>query len=487
MTYLATLESLRQHPVPDWYHDAKLGIFVHWTPSSIPAFAPPTGKLPDVVKKHGWNYWFRHNPYAEWYANTLKITGSPTQEYHASRFGKDFPYTKFAEMFNTEVVNWQPSVWADWFAGLGARYVVMVTKHHDGFTLWQSRHPNPHLPTQQARRDLVGDLTDAVRARGMKMGLYYSGGLDWTFSSAPIRGAMDMLNSIPNTPDYATYADAQVRELIDRYQPSVLWGDIGYPKKSRIYDLLAHYYNTIPDSVVNDRWNPTQFPTFFNLPGIRQGMDWLTSRLIGGSSVAPSGHWDFRTPEYTSYPEAKPFKWEATRGIGYSFAYNQAETRADMLTGRDLIHSFVDIVSKNGNLLINVGPKADGTIPESQRKPLDELGAWLKINGEALFDTRPWTTAEYTAPNQITMRFTQKEDALYVIVLAQPREPLYLPLHAAPGMTLVTLLGQDAPLAWEQQGAVMTITLPKALPDAPAYSFKISPKPAFVATAAQTH
>jgi len=182
--YGATWDSIRTHTVPDWYSDAKLGIFIHWGLYSVPAWAPPSGELGKVDR----NKWFYQNPYAEWYLNSLRLKDSPTYKHHIETYGAKFDYYDFATIFNKDTQQWKPSEWAKLFHGTGARYVVLTSKHHDGFRLWPSQVPNPKRPSDSitAKRDLVGELTAAVRAEGLKMGLYYSGGLDWTFEPKPI-------------------------------------------------------------------------------------------------------------------------------------------------------------------------------------------------------------------------------------------------------------------------------------------------------------
>jgi alpha-L-fucosidase len=145
-----------------------------------------------------------HNPYAEWYLNSMRIPGSPTEAYHRKHYGSDYDYYDFAAVFNKQVARWNPETWAKLFREAGARYVVLTAKHHDGFTLWPSNNANPSLAAdrQHAARDLVGELTAAVNAQGMKMGLYYSGGYDWTFVLGPIRVAKDYETVKPQSEAY---------------------------------------------------------------------------------------------------------------------------------------------------------------------------------------------------------------------------------------------------------------------------------------------
>ncbi|MFX1457490.1 MAG: alpha-L-fucosidase, partial [Promethearchaeota archaeon] len=179
MKFEATQESIKKHEVPEWFHDAKFGIFIHWSLSSVPAFAITGIDLVDSMKK-GIEEHFKNNPYAEWYLNSLRISGSPTQIYHEKTYGTDFSYSDFVPIFNEEIKKWDPDEMAELFNKAGAKYVVLVTKHHDGFLLWPSDYSNPKKENYHASRDIVGELTAAVKKRGMKMGFYYSGALDWS-------------------------------------------------------------------------------------------------------------------------------------------------------------------------------------------------------------------------------------------------------------------------------------------------------------------
>ncbi len=483
MSYEPTLASLRSHPLPSWFDDAKLGIFIHWTPASVPGWAPVPGEMSQVVARQGWRYWLANNPYTEWYANSLRIPGSPVQQYHRQTFGSDFPYEAFIPEFRQAHAGWDASAWADTFAAAGARYVVLVTKHHDGFLLWPSRHPNPHRPDFQSSRDLVGELTAAVRARGLRMGLYYSGGLDWTFDDRPIQDLPDLIAAIPRSPAYAGYVDAHWRELIERYQPSVLWNDIGYPVGPALQKLLADYYNTVPDGVINDRFG--QFGLGREGSLRYRAILWtiktivpLLTRLSGGMGTPGGGaHADFRTPEYAAARKITRRKWEACRGIGYSFGFNRQETDVHMIAPEALVRLFVDIVSKNGNLLLNVGPRPDGSIPDIQLSRLRVLGDWLQVNGEAIYDTRPWRRAAGQTASGIPLRFTCKGDVLYAILFGgQGGERHVLKDVTAPAGSQVSLLGWDGDLVYVQEGADLAVTLPAQLIDAPAYVLRMGPR-----------
>ena len=159
------------------------------------------------------------SPYAEWYQNSLRIRAVPCKPIIAKTYGADFRYEQFAPLFNEQLPKWNPESWADLFAQAGARYVVLVTKHHDGFLMWNSRHTNPRNADWQAERDITGELNQAVTAKGMKMGLYYSSLLDWSFTKTPINSFADLLAGSDTSREYLTYVENHWRELIERYDP----------------------------------------------------------------------------------------------------------------------------------------------------------------------------------------------------------------------------------------------------------------------------
>jgi len=479
--YEPTLVSLKQHLLPTWFQNAKLGIMISWGLYSIPAWAVPCGTQPDVARKNGYSYLYRNNPYAEFYWNTLKINGSPTHQFHTRTYGDQFAYPDFADQFNSMAESWDPGVWANLFSRIGARYVVLVTKHHDGFLLWPSRNPNPFRRGFHTRRDVTGELTEAVRASGMRMGLYYSGGPDWWFEPRTIKNEIDFTLAIPQSPAYVAYVNQHWRELIERYQPSILWNDIGFPVGLDIKALYADYYNQIPDGVINDRaFQVDVHKLAASAPGrllIRILLRMAMKSLSSGKPL-DGLHADFRTPEYTTLNRMTQIKWEATRGLGYSFGYNRNETAEHMLSVEQLVHMLADIVSKNGNLLLCVGPAADGTLPELQLERLTGLGNWLSVNGEAIFDTHPWTTAETRTDGGTPVRFTVKGDSLYAILLGAPMQTeIRIPsLQLAPGTT-IQLLDPPTNLIITDSGGQAVIHLPDLPAISPAHSLKISPLP----------
>lgn len=465
MRYEPSFASLHQHPMPAWFEDIKLGVMVVWGLFSVPAWAPTTGNLPDVAAAQGWEAMFRNNPYAEWYMNTMRFEGSPTQRHHLSTYGPQFAYDDFLPLFNAAVERCNPDEWASLYEQAGIKYVVFLTKHHDGFLLWPSQHTSPYKPGRYSvRRDIAGELTAAVRRRNIRMGMYYSGGLDWSFKHVQIQSQASLFECVPQTPDYVEYADKHWYDLIERYQPSILWNDIAYPRGANLPKLFADYYNAIPDGVINDRFG--QMPP--------------TTDPVDDEVLAPPAgdYWDFRTPEYSTYSDIKPFKWECTRGLGYSFSYNQNEGDTYTIPTAELVRLLVDVVSKNGNLLLSFGPMADGTVPPEQRSRLLELGAWLRVNGEAIYGTRPWLRAEGQTVAGDAVRFTRKGDTLNAVIFGTPAEAQIAVkgLRAVPGTT-VRLLGAEGVLAWEQAGDDLRITLPGGLPASPAHTVTITPAP----------
>ena len=441
--YEPTLASLDSHPLPGWYAGAKLGIFIHWGLYSVPGWAPLSHPEHDFTNVD----YIKNNPYAEWYLNVMRIPGSPTQAYHDEHYGANFSYYDFAPIFNRESKKWNPDEWARTFHDAGARYVVLTTKHHEGFTLWPSttKNPNPSIPQNErhAERDIVGELTAAVRKNEMKMGLYYSGGYDWTFNSGPIETPQDYESVKPETKGYGDYAFAQIHELIDRYHPAVLWNDIDWPKTGRPMQVEADYYNTVPDGVVDDRF------------GIK--------------------HADFTSPEYQKLDKIAAKKWEECRGLGRSFGYNRAEGKAETIASADLIALLVDIVSKNGNLLLDVGPEDDGTIPPVQLERLKALGAWLKQNGEAIYDTVPWERAVGKTAEGDDLRFTRKGNDLYTTILGTPKTQTATidGVPPRPGMQ-VTMIGDAKPLNTKVTGGNLQVMLPEHLPGNYAYVLKLA-------------
>ena len=439
--YQPTLDSLNRHPLPDWYANAKLGIFVCWGPYSVPGWAPLSHPEHDFDSTS----FIVNNPYAEWYYNVMRIDGSPTQAYHREHYGASYDYYNFVPIFDRESARWRPEEWAKLFRASGAKYVVLTSKFHDGFSLWPSEAHNPTVPLdrQHATRDIVGELTKAVTKQGMRMGVYYSGGFDWTFLPGPIRKAADYETVKPQSEAYGNYVMKQAHELIERYHPSLLWNDIDWPKSGKALQVEADYYNAIPSGVVDDRF------------GIE--------------------HSDFTTAEYRQVDKINPKKWEENRGLGRSFGYNRAEGEAETIEPGKLIAMLVDVVSKNGNLLIDVGPEADGTIPRVQLERLKALGDWLHQNGEAIYDTEPWTRAVGRSIEGDDLRFTRKGHDLFVTILGDPKEQT-LTIQDLPNAKNVhiALLGNATVLNHESDGGNIRIFLPNRVQGKYGYVIKLT-------------
>jgi alpha-L-fucosidase len=292
----------------------------------------------------------------------------------------------------------------------------------------------------------------------------------------------DFMGSTPGG-DYLAYAEAQTRELIARYQPSILWNDISWPTPLEDeLKLFADYYNAIPESVVNDRWLPmTQERAALRDPERRKSLDaFLKERMKTQTSkgVIPQlpPHCDFRTPEYSAFDRITEKKWEATRGMSHSFGYNRRDTDADYETVESLVTSFIDAVSKNGNLLLNVGPRGeDARIPAEQIARLKGFGAWLKANGKGIYGTRPWLRFDGRTECGVDVRFTQKPGALFVHILGTPKAGEF------------TVISDDLPVvagaAYLPTGESVSVShttggirfqLPKPLAAAPAHGFRLA-------------
>ena len=469
MSGASDLQTLNARPLPDWFDQAKFGVFIHWGLFAIPAFAARLGSISDAFKTD-YDRAVAMTPYTEWYANAIKVPGTPSADFHKATYG-DQPYEAFKNPFVAGLKDWDPAAWAESFRDAGARYVVLVTKHHDGFCLWPSGVANTARADWFTRRDIVGELAAAVRAAGLRFGVYYSGGIDWTFNPEPLRTMADFMGSAPGGA-YPDYADAQVRELIERYEPSVLWNDISWPAdQDPLNRLFADYYNAVTDGVVNDRWRTAGPGGRRRCAPARRGGRWTSGSRRGsrrnpaapfdGIIPAPVPHSDFRTPEYARFPDIQAKKWEATRGMSHSFGFNRNDTEADYASAETLLGDFIDGVAKNGNLLLNVGPMANGEIPEAQLSRLKAFGAWLKANGAAIYETRPWTRAEGMTADSLPVRFTEGGGRLNLIVLGAPAgATLRIRDFAATGQA--QLLADGSPVALTQDGPDLVLTFAKA-------------------------
>jgi alpha-L-fucosidase len=455
--YQPTWESIDQRPVPAWYTNAKFGIFIHWGVYSVPAYAAVNVK--------------DENPYAEWYWNSLTNGmdsneptghGARTWDFHKRVYGPDFTYFEFAPQFRAEL--YDPDRWADVIARSGARYVALTSKHHEGFTLWRNVQANHswgrawNAVDIGPKRDVLLDLMEAGRRRGLHMGIYYS--------------LYEWYNPLwlTNKQKYVTdHLFPQFKDVVTHTKPAIIFSDGEWELTSAEWhsaELLAWLFNESPvadNVVIDDRW----------------GSD--TRHKHGG----------YFTTEYTSGMQQSSHPWEESRGMGYSYGYNRAETLADYHTSRQLILMLIDIVSRGGNLLLDIGPRADGAIPVVMEERLVQIGDWLRPNGEAIYGTtvlkRPaqWSAGrvpqleqkEFRAEYDITRMiddpppgyarveafFTQKDGQIYAILPRWPQAELVLHDFAASSTAKATLLGSGRDLSLEMRGRDVVIAIPDSL------------------------
>ena len=466
--------SLSQYQVPAWYRDAKFGIFIHWGVYSVPAFG------------------------SEWYPRQMYLTGSEENQHQVSLYGPltKFGYKDFVPMFKAQ--HFDPQAWAQLFKDSGARYVVPVFEHHDGFQMYDSNLSDWTAAKMGPHRDLMGDLEKAVRGQGLYFGASsHRIEHDWF---------MDPGRNVPsdvNDPQYAEfYGPAQIQlqdktsghgsdlaedwtyvspayandwlardaEIVQKYHPDIIFFDwwIGQPSvRAYLAKFAAYYYNESskrgPVGVITYKWVDMQKDS--GVLDIERGqldqlLDrvWQTDTSVSNKSWGYIEHDTFKTPDF-------------------------------------IVHQLADIVSKNGNLLLNIGPRSDGTIPEEVQQVLRGVGGWLKVNGDAIYGTRPWTsygegptkvaagsfqdtkTQAYTAED---FRFTTKGNNLYAIELAWPsgKEAVVRSLagDALKGKQIqgITLLGSDAPLTYHLQPDGLHIDLPSKPSEGYAYAFRIA-------------
>ena len=337
-----TWESLNQRGYPQWFSDAKLGIFIHWGLYSVPAYA----------SKEGYGEWF-YRGLMQKEPDRMRI-----MSYYADTTRPVFDqYKELTKYWHAEL--WNPDEWADLFQYAGAKYVVLVTKHHDGYCLWDSpQQPQWNSVASGPKRNIVEELTTAVRDEGMRMGFYYSLP-EWT---NPRHIWMeDPDSAIGSYVD--NYMVPQFKDLVTRYKPDLIFSDGDWnntAEQLRSQELISWYYNTVgKDAIVNNRWGH----------GTKHG---------------------FLTPEYSAGIANTEVPWAECRGFGRSFGLNRNEDLDNYLTDQELIQHFVELVAHGGGLTLNVGPNADGTIPLIQQERLKALGKWLEINGEAIYGTRPY-------------------------------------------------------------------------------------------------
>lgn len=447
--YLADWESLDSREIPNWFADAKFGIFIHWGVYSVPAWR----KLEPE----------KYASYAEWYyARVMHNKENGGEEFHNKNYGQDFQYRDFANLFKAELFD--PALWADLFEKSGAKYVVLTTKHHDGFCLWPSKSPyseNWNSMQVGPKRDLVAEISQQVRSKGLKMGLYYSI-IEWestptkrTPSGYFLPEEIIKKHQIP----YQEYTDKhlipQLKELVENYQPSLIFSDGGEWDGTEEYfktkEFLSWLYNesTIKDEVVvNDRF----------------------------AKDMPGKHGDYYSSEYQDALNLNfDHPWEESRGIGDSYGFNRAENIENYRTSKELILELIDIVSRGGNLLLNVGPTADGRIPVIMQERLLDIGEWLKINGEGIYQTKKNKFSNLLNHNN-KIYFTLSKNNLYCFFSEWCNELIISDINNKE-IKSISLLGVNTSINWEITENKLVIYVPKLtvneIPCLYAWCFKI--------------
>jgi alpha-L-fucosidase len=457
--------SLENYRVPEWYQDAKFGIFIHWGVYSVPAFG------------------------SEWYPREMYQQGSDEFKHHLATYGPQtrFGYKDFIPHFRAE--NFDAAQWAKLFRAAGAKYVVPVAEHHDGFAMYSSELTPWCAAKRGPQRDVIGELEKAVRAEGLHFGVsshraehyfFMNGGRafpsdvqDSKYASlyGPAHVGPTRANQWAGHPDQAYLDDwlARSAELVDKYRPDLVWFDWWIGQKEfepYLQEFAAYYYNDAArrhsTAVINYKY--TAFPEKTAVLDIERGQLDRSRALFWQTDTSVSN-------QSWGYVENDTFKSPAS-----------------------LIWQLVDVVSKNGSLLLNVGPRSDGTIPQGVQAVLQEIGAWLQINGEAIYGTRPWTTygegptkvlggafndtkgQPFTAQD---IRFTSTPSALYAIAMGWPADGRLVirSLGAQSGVRVggVSLLGSQAQVSWSQDAQGLVLGLPSEPPGRYAFAFRITP------------
>jgi len=409
--------SLDTRPLPEWYDDAKFGIFIHWGVYSVPSWAPV-------------------GQYAEWYWYHLmeRDDGSATYDHHQQLYPGQ-TYQDFASSFKAELFN--ATEWADLFRRSGAKYTVPTSKHHEGFTLWPNAQSwNWNSVDVGPHRDLLGEIMNATRAAGMHAGVYFSL-FEW-YNPLYLNNATEYVNQI---------MFPQWVELLSKYQPDVLWCDGQWDHPSKFWrseEFLAWAFNDSPvrdTIVVDDRFG----------------------------SETPNAHGSFYTPEYSTSVYLD-HKWEANLGMDiHSYGLNRATPADKYYTADYLLNYLVRSVANGGNMLLDIGPSADGTIPTIMQERLLQMGDWLNVNGEAIYSTRKWRVQQEGSIDNTTVRYTASKDqsTVYALLLDWPHNGIVL--MPSPKVqssdAIVSMLGLPGSLSWKQVSTGgISVQLPNLTP-----------------------
>jgi len=469
--FRADWESLQQYQEPQWYQDAKFGIFIHWGVYSVPAFAN------------------------EWYPRNMYQQGSPEFKHHVATYGPQnkFGYKDFIPMFKAE--HFDPRAWARLFREAGAKYVMPVGEHHDGFAMYQSNLTDWCAGKMGPNRDVLGELASAIRAEGLHFATSsHRIEHDWFFDGGRT------FDSDVNDPKYAAFYGPAHRRMLKPGYDDRLIEDWTYVSSAFMDDWLARSAEIVekyhPDLIFFDWWvgqpsvrdHLSRFAAYYYNQGAKRG----TGAIINYKHDAFQENSAILDIERGQLTDIRPLHWQTDTSLSNgSWGYIEHDTYK---TPESIIHQLADVVSKNGNLLLNLGPRSDGTIPEQAQQVLREAGAWLKVNGEAIYGTRPWKvygegptqvvggyfhdtdTKPYTSED---FRFTTKGPVLYAIELGWPANGK-VTIHSLGSGVLgagkqiqeATLLGSDAKLEWQQQADGLHIQLPQQAPGKYAYVYR---------------
>ncbi|MFS4447998.1 alpha-L-fucosidase [Maribacter sp. 2307UL18-2] len=464
-------ESLEQYEIPQWMKDAKFGIFIHWGPNS-------------VAELH--TDWYPRWMYLD-SGHVDHVTGEkiddiphPASVYHKEKFGdpKDFGYKDLIPMWTME--NFDAKAWVDLFKDAGAQYVVPVAEHHDGYALYESTITPYNAVDMGPKRDVFGELTDEIKKQGLLSGASSHLAFNWNFytqkphfdTGNPQYADLYAPPHEPYTPASADWLAntwwPRTKEIIDKYQPDILWFDFyldrpefaPYHKK-----LAAYYYNS----------------------GIKRNKTVvLQTKNLRYESFKPGTH--MLDLERSKMDSLRKEYWQTDTSIGKNSWY-YAENWIPKTAG-SLIADLMDIVSKNGCLLLNIGPRKDGIIPDDQKTTLLEIGKWLKLNGEAVYGTRPFevygegptkTETGHLSEDknkgftQEDIRFTTNKGALYATVLAPPTQDITIKYLSVSKIKIkrIALLGYDGGIQFKQTETGTIISLPKDIDLKHAWVFKI--------------
>jgi len=442
-----TPESIDSHQAPEWFKDAKFGMFIDWGPWSVAGWAPKREK---------------GAMYPDWYEFRFD-TDTAFLKYHQKNWGNDFKRDNFISLFTAS--KYQPQKLVEIAQDAGMKYIVPFCKHHGGFCLWSSSFTQRDAGDMGPKKDLIKPLVEECKKEGLKFGFYFSIE-EWDYPL--IDGAGNLQNRAwaeikQYTPDlekkssgkiavknYATdYLVPQATEFIDKYDPDLLWydGDMSTasPAELHTYDITSYFYNKSEgrkEVAVNDRYG-------------KQDNKWF--RSIRG---------DFFTNEYGDMEkEANQtiHAWEASRGISQSFGYNWQDKDENVISSKEFIDMFVDIVAQGGNLLLIVNLDGQGALPIVQEKRLKDIGKWLLVNGEGIYATRPFI-------HQIvgTVAFTRSKDNQYVYAILKewPGQVLQLDGILPAEVSKIEMLGYDKPLEWVSSSKGTFVKLPVQLQDA---------------------